>query len=332
MDEEYNLVEVGIFTSSGGFRRNRFIDVFDIKKIRKRYKNKGICTTVFKYNTKDQDKSLLVGDFYLDLDAENNIEKAKQDAISSVSFIKNVLRIPEEYIHIYFSGQKGFHITVPYKCFGIQPCKNLNLIYKEIAIDIKNFTDYKSIDIQIYDNKRMYRLPGSIHQKTGLHKIPLLYHELRILNESEIKELAKKRRKISFPSTLYISEAHKIIKEYEEKVIEKNKQLNKKRKTEQVLKYTPPCIKSILENGENSGNRNNTCAILASHYKERGFTLAQILEIVQDWNSEKCLPPLVSREVQQTVKSIFNNPKSYGCTTLKQLYICPGTCKLKKQK
>ena len=71
-----------------------------------------------------------------------------------------------------------------------------NCIYKYIANFAKGFTPNKTVDTQIYDNKRLFRIPNTRHEKSGLYKIPITLNELQTLSIDQIREMAVKQRVI----------------------------------------------------------------------------------------------------------------------------------------
>jgi len=53
---------------------------------------------------------------------------------------------------------------------GINPGNGLPKAFRYIASKLKEKLSLDSLDFSVYDLRRMWRLPGSIHQSTGLHK------------------------------------------------------------------------------------------------------------------------------------------------------------------
>ena len=78
--------------------------------------------------------------------------------------------IPEKSLLVYFTGKKGFHIECESIALGINPSNALPNIFRYIATKIKSNLNIESIDFSVYDARRMWRYPGSIHQETGLYK------------------------------------------------------------------------------------------------------------------------------------------------------------------
>lgn len=88
-------------------------------------------------------------------------------------------------------------MIIPGEILGIQPRKDLNGIFKSIAEQIKTFSIHKTVDLKIYDNKRLFRVPNTINSSTGLYKIMLTPDELINLTEQDIKNLAKQPRNLT---------------------------------------------------------------------------------------------------------------------------------------
>jgi hypothetical protein len=78
--------------------------------------------------------------------------------------------IPKESLIVYFTGKKGFHIECEALSLGINPSNKLPILFRFIANDIKSTLNITSMDFSVYDARRMWRLPGSRHQDTGLYK------------------------------------------------------------------------------------------------------------------------------------------------------------------
>lgn len=331
------IVEVGYWVDPKRhlFTRGKYCLVEQLDQFIQYRQNVGIFKTVFSYNQMEIDNALLYGDLYFDFDALGQFEKARQDAIMTIAFLKTVFKIPEEQVQIFFSGSKGVHLIVPAHVLGIEPCSNLNQTYRYIAKQANQYLKNQTLDLMIYDKKRLFRIPNTIHEKTGLHKIELSLSDLRGLPFERIQEKAihpQQMRKKNTPSTN--SFAHKQYHYYREEALKELELLTKKsnqRQSNQVLRCTPPCINHLLEQGAKEGFRNNTVAALASFYKSKGYSLNEANDELIQWNQEKNSPPLSEREITRTTQSIFYGYSRYGCNKLKELSVCEvAKCQLKK--
>jgi hypothetical protein len=337
--KELDQVEVGVRFSSGAFTRNIFMHVSEIPKIRKKHKNTGVYVSAYRYeNAEDKTNSLLIGDLYIDLDIDDlkdpsvahmAFEKIRDDAIKVVSFFAAIFHIDESMIHIYYSGQKGIHIIVPYQILGITPMKELNHIFHLVANEAHRMTRYKTVDLRIYDNARLFSLPGGIHPETGRYKIPLTFDELRTLTFDKVKKLAQKPRHIEYTEPRYNTKANRVFRSYIESW-EKEKEEKAKRENQRgdrKLNFCPPCIESILNRQCMPGSRNNTAAALTSYFRQRGYSKKKSWNKLQEWNNKYAGLP--KRELERTFESIFNRDYVYGCSTLEQLGTClKNECKI----
>ena len=334
--EECYLVEVGYgFNSNGerGFSRGSYIPYRTVNIFSRNHNNYSVFSSAYRYSSEQVDKSDLYGDLYLDFDDVNNFENVRKDALTALSYLKIVYHIDENQVQLYFSGNKGIHIIVPAKIFGFDPMPLLNGIFKTIALSIKSFTPNKTVDTQIYDNKRMFRIPNTIHEKSNLYKIPITCNELRNLSETDIRTLAQQPRNIDIKS---IIETNHIAAQQFQRAIEEfyilDKESKKDRRFKTKYNFTPPCIQYLLTNGAPEGQRNISIACLTGFYKNSGKSLNETIELISEWNQNN-IKPTGEQEMKKTIKSIFNGSKTFGCSTLKLISVCnESQCKLSKKK
>ena len=334
--KECYLREVGYGFEIDGkkyFKRGIYVPHLTLGIFTEEHNNYSVFCSAYRYNTNDISKAELYGDLYLDFDSIDDFSKAREDAIIALSYFKICYHITEEYINIYFSGNKGLHLIIPADILGIEPMPLLNGVFKYIASAIKSFTKNKTIDTQIYDNKRLFRIPNSVHEKSHLYKIQITEEELRTLSEEEIRNLARSPRKIECKTfhgnnVFAQQQFQRMIQEY----LIFNKDNNKDKKFRRRYTFTPPCVQYIIENGAIEGQRNISIACLAGFYKNCGKSLIETIDIISEWNN-KNIKPTPEHELQRTVKSIFNSEKQFGCSTLKTISNCDQKhCKFLKIK
>ena len=331
--EDCFLIETGYWLDKEKsiFKRKDFLPAALIRSVIEKRKNVGVFQTTFRYNIEKQDEAMLYGDFYLDFDSDN-FESVRKDALKSISYFKIVFNLPdiENHIKIYFSGNKGFHVIVPAVVLGIKPCKNLNEVFKTLAIAISNHVDHDTIDLKIYDNKRLFRIPNSKHEKSGLYKVELTLSELKNYSEKDIKSIAKTNRELKGREFRESTSASKMFNTFIDRTEVRLKDF-KNIKSKGNLRYTPPCILNILQEGAISGQRNNTIAILASFFKSTGKDLKDTTEVLLAWNNEVNSDPTPEAELKKTTRSIYNIEKTYGCSSIKELGMCSQKdCKFNK--
>jgi hypothetical protein len=331
------LVEVGYGYELNGehlFKRNDYIPYRTLNLFTNQRNMYSAFCTAYRYNTKDVSMAELYGDLYFDFDDIDSFEKVRADAITTLSYLKIVFGITENDVRLYFSGNKGLHIIVPAELLGVEPNKSLNGIYKTIANAIKSFTANKTLDTKIYDNKRLFRIPNTLHEKSNLYKIPITPEELKKLSEFEIKSMAASQRKINDIKT--VMKSNKANKEYlrfidEYNRLDKEMRANASRQGKKSYTFVPPCIEHLLKDGAGEGSRNISIACLAGFYKGYGKSLDEAIELISDWN-DKNIKPTGHNEMTKTVRSIYNSDKQYGCSTLQSISKCDPECKIAKNR
>lgn len=324
-------IEGGANLPNGKFIRNRIFKEREVNKFRFEYNNVGVFSTIYKYDNRDQKTANLLADFYLDID-NADMEKAKEDALEAIKYILHNYGIDTKFLKIYFSGKKGFHILVPSAMFDIKPCPNLNLIYRIMVEDLKKSTVNDSIDMKIYDKRRLLRLPNSVHPSTKLYKIPITYSELKSLSCEQIQSLAKEPRTIATETPRAIKMASMIFNNYKTRVNNKKppKDFDNVIHTDG---YVPPCISYVLTNAVKEGTRNTLAAALTSFYRQCGLEEEQVKVKIGTWNRACCDPQMTSYEIQTTVRSVYSGAYKMGCTWLSSVAPCDKpNCKINKNR
>ena len=154
----------------------------------------GLFASVYKYPTPDPQSGRLISPLYFDFDAESPI-KAQHETINTINLLMQTYEIPENAIAIYFTGMKGFCITVDSEVLGIEACENLPQIFKSIAKEFELKLKLKYLNLSVYDRRRLLRIPNSRHNKSSLFKIVLTKSELENMNIDDIKTSSYKTKR-----------------------------------------------------------------------------------------------------------------------------------------
>ena len=318
------FVEGGKNLKGGGFTRNEMMTLDKVKNFRIRNYNTGIYLSAYLYDQENVKEANLYADFYLDYDSEEDFEKAREDAIMSIRYMKHQFTygIPESLIRIYFSGKKGLHLIVPAKIMGITPDKHLNEYYKLMAARIGEESINDTVDLKIYDRRRLFRMVNSKHADTGLFKIPLTYAELLTLPVEEIKKLAQMPRKVKYNPAYEITRAKSEFEKYKVQweMRFKKKFDSKNNSNSKPLDFTPACIGELIESGPQKGQRNNTASALTSFWRKQGLSEQETWEQLVKWNNGS----MSEGELKNTMQSVWKNNYEYGCSTLETLATCIG--------
>lgn len=129
---------------------------------------------------------------YFDFDSDESLMLALKDARKVFDFFATGFDL-EDGVDVYYTGNRGFHITVDYRLFGISPSNYLVKIWRHVAESIVRKMEIKTFDRSVYSKRRMWRMENTQHGKTGLWKIKLEPGELS-LSADKIKELAEEPR------------------------------------------------------------------------------------------------------------------------------------------
>lgn len=277
----------------------------------------------------------ILSPFYLDLDADITNEKEYQaiklQAKRVVVFLNQVLYIPSTAIQIYYSGSKGFHILVAASVLGMPALYKTNLLYKNWAVHISQAYHIPAIDTKIYDRRRLIRVPNTINSKSGLYKIPISISELYESTYDTIRQLATKPRRLPKYDTTLSKRAASLF--LNQTLTAERKRKNRSNTIMSVdtneQQELMPCIMYMLENPVAKGSRNNTAVVLANSMLQAQYSFETVEEILQNWN-QKNDPPLPERELQTTIQSAYNmfqNERTFGCASIKELGYCTGGCR-----
>ena len=98
-------------------------------------------------------------------------------------------------VRAFFSGAKGFHICLSSALFGgWEPSVELSGHLRQLA---RSLSEGFEVDLAIYDQNRLLRLPNTIHGKSRLWKVPLHVAEVQNADIAAIQELARGPRDLA---------------------------------------------------------------------------------------------------------------------------------------
>ena len=132
-------------------------------------------------------------DFVIDIDYEESFKNAKRDAIDIYELLREY-KVP--FICL-FSGNKGYHFRIRWAYTNSSEkvqqtdIKRLPKLYKELAKKIADESGANygetGIDPSIYTERRITRVPYTLHAKTDLVALPLNYGELKRMSKKDFR-------------------------------------------------------------------------------------------------------------------------------------------------
>lgn len=157
-------------------------------------KNKDAYTSLFYFNQTQYDTFQKTGSvagmtdvttdkLTFDFDSEDDVEIARIDAVELVKRLQGQ-GYTEDNIRVFFSGNKGFEVSVQLESERLTPSET-----KNICMNIAD--GLATVDSKIYNATRIFRLPLTKHNKSGLFKYPLGIDDLRNLSVDDIKTAAQ---------------------------------------------------------------------------------------------------------------------------------------------
>lgn len=188
--------------------------LFSWEEIRKKAEARDLLdvyTSIGHYNDRNPAKAQVLSNLFFDLDYKADASVAHEDAKNLVAHLLQF--IPESAISIFFSGMKGFHIELEAAALGIGPLANLVSVFRTVANDMKDTLGLQSLDFQVFDVRRMWRIPNTQHSGSRLYKIPLKLSELTESFDT-IRQLAETPRDFPLPEQEFDSHANEWFREY----------------------------------------------------------------------------------------------------------------------
>jgi hypothetical protein len=246
-----------------------------------------------------------------DFDDKNNINNAKQDTISLVTRLLTY-GIKQDAIQLAFSGNKGFSVEIE-TTSKFSPKEFKTLVFS-LAADLKTF------DTVVNDSNRVFRVAGTKNLKSGLYKFPLTLDQLVEFSIPQIKELAKNwdnvtEGALTNNNVIELSKeilSLKEIKEKKEVVIKEvnDLDLSKKPKWLSSQKY------ALQEGYFQSGERNHAFMILASSYKNQGFSKEIVYRMLKGVAEKQALrnssDPYSNDELWLNITNVVFSPNWKG--------------------
>jgi hypothetical protein len=273
----------------------------------------------------DFDRQRIGWDLIIDIDCDRELSYAKKAA-------KAICRVLSERglksYSIKFSGNRGFHIGVPFEAFP-EKIMGLGEVSKHFPQMPKMLIDYMKylikgplqddfgedpdnvlvLDSGLISSRHLIRLPYCLHRKTWLVSLPL--------KESEIDSFKKEDAQ---PDKVSVKT------KFLEKEVEENEALellqsavswSSSRKTEErtvqkfdfklpaaaiKTEFFPPCVNNILAGLEDG--RKRSVFVLTTYLHNIGWKQDDIEKLLLSWN-QKNSPALRDNFVKATIKSQY---------------------------
>lgn len=277
----------------------------------------------------------------LDIDGEESEAGATQALAmtrAAVDVLASRWRIPEEALHVYFSGAKGFHLLIDTRVFGrVPPALDLHRVFSYVRLAVAEALpsfEHARFDLSIGDKVRLLRLANTRHSRTRLFKVPLALAEVRSLGVDEIRNLATAPRPLARTAYSGLLPREKVSTSSEAmRLFAAARRRARLRRTHPYRFPEPPrswsealcpARQAMAESDIPVGLRNNAAIRLASALRRAGYTEEFVADFLERWNA-RLTHPLPEREVHAVVRSAYARPfpYNYGCHDEVIRLFCP---------
>lgn len=278
--------------------------------------------------------------FPIDLDHED-LNIALEAARSFFTFFLDAWHMDPEAIDVYFSGSKGFHVLVDTRVFGrMAPSKSLPSVFSAMRWHLAQKlpeSPRTAIDLAIKDRVRLLRLPNTIHERSGLYKVPLYADEVRNASAEEVRKLAETMRPLQHTDESGLvsksparesTEARRFflhVQRQTRRATRKPFEYRLRRRIESGdVKFACAGLQHIWENNVAQGYRNNCAIRLASELRLMGLSESETHEKIFEWNRTRNIG-LPDAELENVIHSAFQHrfPYRYSCRDPIRRMFCP---------
>jgi len=195
MYEDFQYVDMHRAVRDTHYKWSR-VNISQVQNIVDKIKDQSdhIYTTIQKFASSEHiDDEVELCNLPFDFDCATDVDLARKQCVSLIDHLIAVYNIdinPDE-IMVYYSGNRGFHVTIHYEVFDAQPMVSMIKVWRIVAEHLIKELKLTTADRSVYTKRRAWRVPNTKHGKTNLYKIPLRYDEL-LLEVDKIRELAIK--------------------------------------------------------------------------------------------------------------------------------------------
>lgn len=345
-----------------GFR-NRIAPIKKVPDLLKKYRNYECYTTYFLFTESIREYlenqklsgagKVTVSGYqgkanasYLPIDIDSkDLLRAQHTARNLVKLLSSELGANCKSVLVYFSGSAGFHLMIDKRIFGnVEPSKNLHVTFSILREKLteKSHADKDTVDFNIKDKIRLWRVPCTINRKSGLYKIQLTLEELFSLSPEQIKRKAEKPRPIFYTNRAGLIPVGTLIRPHPKAKILYEKAVEIMKKRTKAINMAPinheKRIEKSQETNENfcraeqimatnsipEGYRNNIAVRLVSKLRKKGLSQEKAEEFIIRWNFD-CNIRLPGYELMSIVRSVYSRPfcYNYGCNDRILKRFCP---------
>ena len=256
----------------------------------------------------------------LDFDgAAVDISQTLVEVRNYVRYIMSYLDVPEEYLKVWFSGYKGFHVELDGRLFGIAPSTTLPEIMKATIYENMN---HPLIDMSPVNTAGLIRAPYSKH-KNGTYKTLIPLSELFSQKAPAIGVLTGMEARIislEWPE----EEPEPVLR----RIVAMPKLTRRNSENTTVSAHDPTklvtCMQLLISQGPKQGRRHQDILRLSSWLWRSGLPKEYAIKALGNWLPEE--------ELERIVSNTYEKGYTYGCKDQVMQEYCSASCIFNKKK
>ena len=256
----------------------------------------------------------------LDFDgAAVDISQTLVEVRNYVRYIMSYLDVPEEYLKVWFSGYKGFHVELDGRLFGIAPSTTLPEIMKATIYENMN---HPLIDMSPVNTAGLIRAPYSKH-KNGTYKTLIPLSELFSQKAPAIGVLIGMEARIislEWPE----EEPEPVLR----RIVAMPKLTRRNSENTTVSAHDPTklvtCMQLLISQGPKQGRRHQDILRLSSWLWRSGLPKEYAIKALSNWLPEE--------ELERIVSNTYEKGYTYGCKDQVMQEYCSASCIFNKKK
>lgn len=265
-----------------------------------------------------------------DIDSKD-LEVSRENTLRLLQYLESVGLYNDDAGKLAFSGSKGFHIHINTE-HTFAPAE-LKAFCMHLAKQVKFRVEAGfKIDPQVYNTNRIFRVPNTPHEKSGLFKVEMLSQDIANFSMDEIKEAAKTIQPL-YPYRSAIGQA--VVLEALARMPKKKVQLEPPTATIEVGELRP-CLAAIQAGDMADGESNAGLVRLANHYRKAGLSKASCRQKLVEAGAARHLKYPGANEItldkinQEVLYPIYSGEGyTFTCNDDMLVTKCGGTCQLK---
>lgn len=306
--------------------RGNFAKLSDVEKFvwSKQYDNEELWRTMYSYcDIHHLDVSF--GPYYFESDIVD-FETNRKVVLFAVHYLNVEYDIPLEAFKFKFTNKSIWVEVIP-SVMGIRPSYRLNEVFKEITLYLNQVIHQSlgisnAFDTNVYSPRQFSRVVGSYLPESQRYVIELTYNEVASYPFLKILNMAKYRKKVTYPPNqdFYEQDGAKALFEHYRKLVwEKNCRYRENRFRTSDMAERRLCIASMEQNGVGTGNRNLALFYASMDKRDKGVKKEdwekEVFYFMRHFDREK-IDSLA--QIKATIKSAYKEKYMFSCRKIRE--------------